>query len=335
MGPWRCRPWGPEAENRSTGPSSSSTQAGGTPGWPDGWVGRSPIPDLDRAALNTHWVGAKFVEGIEEGLLQICYLGGEKKGWIWVIPVGPDRLSIGVVLNHAYIREQKAKLTKRGVKDWQRALYVQELMTADFVRDILEGAEIAQPLMFNGNYSYLVERKFGPKFALIGHASTFIDPIFASGVFLSMNSARLVTNALHEALVSGDEDFLPHLEGVYSQINGAYSLVDKAIRMFYNPKAINWAQVGGAAKLIHQQSENALAIGHFLLAGDFFSRHAEYSKFIDLLEDERNFKTYKKLVMDREEFQSSSCGSRWADVFAAFQAQRHVSEPMPEAVPVA
>ena len=54
---------------------------------------------------------------------------------------------------------------KRGVRDWKRALYVQELMSADFIADILADARIAQPLMFNGDYSYFVdpERKCGPQ----------------------------------------------------------------------------------------------------------------------------------------------------------------------------
>ena len=64
---------------------------------------KKPHDQLDRTALSTHWVGGNFVEGIEEGLLQIVYLGGEKPGWIWVIPVDSDRLSVGVVLNHSYL----------------------------------------------------------------------------------------------------------------------------------------------------------------------------------------------------------------------------------------
>ncbi len=44
-----------------------------------GW--KKPHKELDRAALNTHWTGGKYLEGIEEGLLQIVYLGGDKK-WL-------------------------------------------------------------------------------------------------------------------------------------------------------------------------------------------------------------------------------------------------------------
>ena len=276
---------------------------------------KSPHEQLDRAALSTHWLGGKFKDGIEEGLLQIVYLGGEKKGWIWVIPVGRDRLSAGVVLNHSYIRDQKAKFEKRGVKDWQMELYRQELMSSDFVRDILGEARIAMPLMFNGNYSYFVKKKYGTNFALIGDASTFIDPIFASGVFLSMNSARLVTNALHEKLTSSNGAGNGELDAAYGKINGAYKLVDRAILMFYNPLAINFAQVGSASQLIHAQHQNALAVAHYLLAGDFFERHEEYHELLDLLQDPSLFKKYQNLVMNRQEFQANSCGMSRVEVF--------------------
>lgn len=278
-----------------------------------GW--KKPHEELDRTALSTHWTGGKYTEGIEEGLLQIVYLGGDKKGWIWVIPVGRDRLSVGVVFNHSYIRQQKAKLNKKGVKDWHMALYRQELMSSHFVRDVLANAQIAQPLMVNGNYSYFVEKKCGHNFALIGDASTFIDPIFASGVYLSMNSARLVCDALHKKFTSGNGDGDASLEDAYTQINGAYALVNKAIRMFYNPVAINWAQVGSATQLIHHQHENALAIAHYLLAGDFFERHEEYSRVLDLLQDPQLVRRYKKYVIDRDDFHATSCGMNRLQIF--------------------
>lgn len=276
---------------------------------------KRPHEELDRAALSTHWAGGKYTEGIEEGLLQIVYLGGEKKGWIWVIPVGTDRLSIGVVLNHAYIRRRKAEIEASGVKDWREELYRSELMSSDFVRGILANARTIMPLMFNGDYSYKIEKKFGPNFALIGDASTFIDPIFASGVYLSINSARLVANALHKKLVSSNGAGESTLGEAYEQINGAYALVDKAIRLFYNPVSINFAQVGSAVQLIHAQHENALAVGHYLLAGDFFERHEQYSRFIDLLQEPKLLARYKRLVVDREDFQASTCGMGRLQIF--------------------
>jgi len=219
------------------------------------------------------------------------------------------------------LREKKKDLIQEGFANWPDELYRRELMSSTFVQEVLADAKIAQPLMFNGDYSYVIEQKYGCNYALIGDASTFIDPIFASGVYLSINSAHKVSEAIIQILNSKGERGETLLESVYSQINGAYSLVDKAIRLFYNPHAINFAQVGSAQDLIHQQHTNALAVGHYLLAGDFFNRYEQYSRFIDLLQDEKLYRRYKRSVIDRDEFVTSSCGTSRMEVFSAFLEQ--------------
>ena len=50
--------------------------------------------DLDRVAFFCHWVNNDYDDALSQGLIKIIYLGGTKKGWIWVIPVGKDHLSI-------------------------------------------------------------------------------------------------------------------------------------------------------------------------------------------------------------------------------------------------
>jgi flavin-dependent dehydrogenase len=285
----------------------------------NGW--KKPHPQLDRTALSTHWMGGNQLGGIAEGLLQILYLGGDKQGWTWVIPILEGRLSVGVVLNDSYIREQKKKLLPTHGKEWQVALYRQELMESPFLRNVLDGARIVQPLMFNGNFSYFIDsdKKHGGNFALIGDASTFIDPIFASGVYLSMNSARMVADALHVRFTEGEEQGGAAMDRAYAQINGAYKFVNKAIMYFYNPQAINLAQAGYAAPALenHQYYEDIMALGHYLIAGDFFERHKKYSEFLDILQDKRLFKNYKKFVIERAEFQATTCGVAGSSVFPA------------------
>ncbi len=295
----------------------------------NGW--KKPHPQLDRTALSTHWMGGNQLGGIAEGLLQILYLGGEKQGWTWVIPILEGRLSIGVVLNDSYIREQKKKLLPAHGKEWQLALYRQELMESSFLREVLDGARIVQPLMINGDFSYFIDsnKKHGTNFALIGDASTFIDPIFASGVYLAMNSARMVAEALNSWFTQGEEQGAAAMERVYDQIDGAYKFVNKAIMYFYNPQAINLAQAGHAAPLMkdHQYYEDIMALGHYVLAGDFFEKHKEYSEFLDILQDERFFKRYKKLVIERPEFQANTCGLARSSVFPVEPPELPVMQP--------
>lgn len=275
---------------------------------------------LDRTALSSHWQGVGYSGGLAEGLLQIVYLGGEKQGWIWVIPVGTDRVSIGVVLNHSYIAEQKAALTDAGQDDWKMALYHQELQSSPFVREILEGAQRVMPLMFNGDYSYTVEKKYGDDFAMVGDAATFIDPIFASGIYLCMNSAKMLAKSVATRLKGTKEEADASFTNTYETINGAYTLVDKAIRMFYNPSAVNFAQMGSMQGDAHQHISNIMAVGHYLLAGDFFENHKKYFEFLDLFQDPKFAGRYKTYVLDRAEYRSVSCGVDKFDVFNEMMA---------------
>jgi hypothetical protein len=273
-----------------------------------GW--RKPHQGLQRTALWTHWHGVKqMMGGLEEGLSIIIYLGGEeKKGWMWVFPLDVDKVTIGVVADTAFLHQEKRKLENNGTEDWRLNLYKQEVMRSDFVRNLLDGAQTSMPLMVEGDYSYYSEQKYGDNFAMVGDASRFIDPIFSSGIFLSMKSSFLLSEAIHKKLTSSHLDDREPLKKVYEQIDGAYNFVYRLIKLYYNPHAISFAEVGPALS-DHKSHESAMAAGHYMLAGDFFERHEEYGKFIDLLEDPSLFKGYKNLVIDRNDFQTSSCSA--------------------------
>ena len=281
---------------------------------------RKPVEGLDRTALWTHWTGINATSGLEEGISLIVYLGGEKKGWIWIFPLETNRFTVGVVLNNSYVRAQKARLDGNGSGDWQMDLFSQELDSSPLAKKILEGGGTAQPLTVEGDYSYHLgsHKKHGPRFALIGDASTFLDPIFSSGVFIAMNSGRLLSDAVHQRLTSGEEEGERAIASAYERINGAYGIIHRLIRGFYDPHASTFANVGTVAEAEHLRHEGAMAAGHFLLAGNFFEDYRRFDKFFDLIEDPSNFERYKDLVLDREEFEATSCGAKQSDVFPQF-----------------
>jgi flavin-dependent dehydrogenase len=273
----------------------------------NGW--RKPREELDRTALWSHWTGVKMTGGLEEGLSLIIYMGEEKKGWIWVFPLTEDRVTAGVVMNNSYIREQTRILRQAGSTDWQLDLCMQELNQSSFVKSLLEGTERALPILVNGNYSYEVKNHFGPNYAMIGDARGFIDPIFSSGVFLSIKTAFLVTDAL-KAKLAGDPAAGEQMADAYEKVTGAYNFVHRMIRLFYNPHAVTWAEVGEEGE-VHRAHQSAMAAGHFMLSGGFFENHARFNKFFDLLEDPRSFHRYARTVIERPDLNDSSCHTPW------------------------
>jgi flavin-dependent dehydrogenase len=251
---------------------------------------RMPHKGFERTALWSHFSNPNMTGGLEEGSSVIIYLGGGKRGWIWIFPLSRNRVTAGVVMDSFHLRDRKKALTEAGSTDWQKDLFFAEIEESPFAQRVLQGASMTMPLLTEGDYSYYSQVKYGPRFALVGDSGRFIDPIFSSGIYLSMKSAALVSGALADMLRRPAWDSAP-LDTVYEQINGAYNLVYNLISLFYNPHSVSFA---GAASMFaeHVQHKDAMAAGHFILSGDFFENHARYNKFFELLQNPRHFEMY-------------------------------------------
>jgi hypothetical protein len=241
-------------------------------------------------------------------------MGLEQKGWIWVFPLGENRITAGFVAQNSYIRDQQRKLKQEGSKDWKQDLCMQELLHSKYVQSLLEGSKMLIPMQVNGNYSYEVKNHFGSNYAMVGDARGFIDPIFSSGVFLSIKTSSLVCAALDKQLKGELNGKNEAMATAYKQVTGAYNFVHRMIKLFYNPHSVTWAQAGADGKT-HKDHESAMAAGHYMLSGDFFENYEKFEGFFQILEDPNQFRRYKKLVIDRDDLVQPSCHSRWEEVF--------------------
>lgn len=268
--------------------------------------------DLHRSAFATHWKNVNYDDALKEGNIQIVYLGGEKKGWIWMIPIESDRISIGVALNSDYVKSRFEYYNSIGVKNVTEQLYLDELFLAAKANEILKDAVRIQPVISISDYSYYSSVQYGENFALLGDAVAFLDPIFSSGIYMGMKSAYVLCNKLSENLKTGklSEGF----DEVYQEINGAYKLIEKFVRLFYSPDRLDMAGLGTSSGMEHLKHENAFSLIHYLLAGDFFSQHARYSDFIDLLEKPEMFMKFKNLVINTHDSEFG-CGHRPEEIY--------------------
>lgn len=279
---------------------------------------RKARAELDRTAIWSHWTGVAMQGGLEEGLSIIIYIGEEQKGWIWIFPLTEDRITAGVVMQNTFVREQKRALQAAGSRDWLRDLMHQELRKATLPTALLNGPSVEQalPTMVNGNYSYEVGDHYGSNYAMVGDARGFIDPIFSSGVFLSMKTSYLVSEAI-DLQLTGDESAGKRLVDAYARVTRAYDFVHRMIRLFYNPHAVTWAQIGDEGA-VHRAHQSAMAAGHFMLSGGFFDDQDRFSRFFELLEDPGGFHRYAKMIIAPRE-NPATCSTPWE---VAFGAQR-------------
>lgn len=281
---------------------------------------KKSFDNLDRIALATHWMLDEMPEFIDVGIQPIVYLGGDKAGWIFVIPVGVNRISVGVVLNNSYVRVEKAKLTSSGTEDWKYQLYLNELNSSPYIVDLLKNAKRreGQPLMVVGDYSYYTDVKYGDDFTLSGDSSAFLDPIFSSGVYLCMKSSFLIADALDKKMKSGNMKDNSALQEAFASIDGAYKLIAKFIYYFYNAKALNLAELSENNMELseHINHETAFQLLHYLLAGDFFAEHEKYNEMLDLLQEPKHYMRFKNFALDRYDRNTNTCGYKITDSYS-------------------
>ena len=277
---------------------------------------KKEYPNLKRAAIAAHWMMDDLPEALREGLIQIVYLGGEKLGWFFVIPLELDRISIGVVLNNAYVKAKREELMAQGIKDWQQQLYMDEIASSPHVAGVIENAIQRQPLLVNADYSYYSDIHYGDNYTIVGDANAFLDPIFSSGVYMGMKSAFLVADALDKKMKDSSPDRNKHIENAYTHIQGAYHLVGKFISYFYNQDAFNLAAFGNTAP--DARFERAYSLLHTLLAGDFFDSYERYTQFLDFLQDPKQFIRYQHYVIGKADRSLPTCHKKHEDMFSDY-----------------
>jgi flavin-dependent dehydrogenase len=142
----------------------------------NGWKQRNP--QHASAAVFAHYRGVKRRSEDNQGDISIYWFD---HGWVWMIPLRDDVMSVGAVCDPEYIKQRNESLDEFLLKTVNSMVGPRSRMR-DAVQDRLAQA--------TGNYSYQSDRMMGPGFLMIGDAYAFIDPVFSSGVHLAMSSAE-------------------------------------------------------------------------------------------------------------------------------------------------
>ena len=86
------------------------------------------------------------------------------------------------------------------------------------------------------NFSYRNTRIIGPRFAAVGDAACFLDPVFSSGVTLALRAAESVCEHLAPALAEGREADSALLAEHEASMDRAYRTFAGLIDRFYNTR---------------------------------------------------------------------------------------------------
>jgi flavin-dependent dehydrogenase len=202
-----------------------------------------------RTAFYSHFENVARDSGEREGDIQIVAF---PHGWFWMIPFKGNTTSVGMVVTDSYLRQRNqiaaGRPAERNVgrhdesnaaiagheETVNDAFLMKTIEDNEYVAERLKNARQKFPARSIPNFSYVMDRYAGDGYVMVGDAGAFLDPVFSSGVFLTMKSAQLVARDILRAF--GENDFRAHQFADYEKrIRGAQKIFFKFIKGWYDP----------------------------------------------------------------------------------------------------
>ncbi len=188
---------------------------------------RVPNPKLKKLAVFAHFQGVRLDAGEKGGDTVIVRL---QHGWFWLIPLARDpsggddnKVSVGLVMD----RDAFAA-AKRSPEQTLR----EAIASSPPVAGRLDDARAVGEFHLVSDYSYGNRTFSSPRVVRVGDAAGFIDPIFSSGVFLAMFSAKIATGAVLRSLVAGT-DGARSFAAYEKRIRSAMRIYQEMVDHFY------------------------------------------------------------------------------------------------------
>jgi hypothetical protein len=135
---------------------------------------------LQNIAVWDYWQNAEWAETIGVGgtRVQVMSVG---YGWIWFIPLGPTRTSIGLIMPVDYYKS----CGKR-----PEELYLTAMANEPRIAGLTANAIRENKLATTKDWSFLASRMYGENWFLVGESAGFADPILAAGLTITHGAAR-------------------------------------------------------------------------------------------------------------------------------------------------
>ena len=198
---------------------------------------RKVNPDFNNVAVFSHFSGVKQKQGKQAGDITIGILPDHS--WSWHIPFLNGHTSVGVVCNAKHYKECRTP----------REYIETRLDCHPIFNDMMANSEVLQEPGTAANYSHSCDTFVGKRWMLIGDAATFLDPIFSSGVHISLTSAKLAAPALIAAL-ENNADILSSAAGLAYEpaLRKGIQRFRSLLNMFYTTEF-----VAGMKKAVHRE----------------------------------------------------------------------------------
>jgi flavin-dependent dehydrogenase len=157
----------------------------------EGWVPE----ELKNIAVWDYWQNAEWAVRIGVGATRV-QVRSLPYGWIWFIPLGPTRTSIGLIC-------PVDKYKEFGLKP--EDLYRKALEEQPEISALIQNASSEGKLETTKDWSNVADRLAGKNWFLTGESAGFADPILAAGMNIAHSAARDLAFTILE-LFRGEKD---------------------------------------------------------------------------------------------------------------------------------
>lgn len=147
-------------------------------------------------AIWDYWENAEWAVHIGVGgtRIQVMSLG---YGWLWFIPIGPTRTSLGLVCPADHYK---------AIGKSPEALYLEAVAADERIAALVANGTRRGHVETTNDWSFLSERTTGANWFLVGETAGFADPILSAGMTLTQTGARELAFTLIELLTNPGSD---------------------------------------------------------------------------------------------------------------------------------
>jgi flavin-dependent dehydrogenase len=184
-----------------------------------------PPTSSKRMAVYSHFEGVPRPAGRRAGHTIVVRL---ETGWFWIIPIDEERTSVGLVTTLEAMRKanvEPAELFRLAVEGSPR------------LRELMGTATPTMEFRVTSDYTYFRRELARERLLLVGDAAGFFDPIFSSGVYMSLWSAQQAVKLIVKADKAGRALTRSERNNYTRAIKHHASVFRRLIAMFYDNKS--------------------------------------------------------------------------------------------------
>lgn len=205
-------------------------------------------------AIYAYFDGAPRLPAPDQGNI---FIESYPHGWFWNIPLHPDRMSAGAVVDSRYGQEGIRRLGPHG-------FLMEQIGGTRRSAEMLRAATLVAGPTVIKDWSYRSEEVVGDGYILVGDAACFVDPLFSSGIHLAFTAAVLASAYITTVLTNPDQELRTAAASVYKDLYyRQYGHFREMAKLFYSSNRTVESYFWEARRIIN--ADEALSPRHAFL----------------------------------------------------------------------